>query len=183
MKITKKLVKQIIQEELEAQLEEQMTDAELAAAEKAAIAKGFVDPITDKPTMIKGYPARTETKMMQVMLNLALKGMNSKLPPLKVDGKFGPKTRAANAEVRKNLKKQNVKVGKGSTHAERMIDGMARLAGMSKEKLKKIAVAKVVGAELEPAVARIDKEIATVDRTASPAGIFIKESFERFLLK
>tara|TARA_A100001515_G_C4587872_1_gene215141 strand:- start:2388 stop:2933 length:546 start_codon:yes stop_codon:yes gene_type:complete len=180
MKITKELVKQIIQEEIDKQLEEQMTDAELDAAEKAAMAKGF-EPITDKPTMIKGYPARTETKMMQVMLNLALKGMNSKLPPLKVDGKFGPKTRAANAEVRKNLKKQNVKVGKGSTHAERMIDGMARLAGMSKEKLKKIAVAKVVGAELEPAVARIDKEIATVDRTASPAGIFTKESFERFL--
>mgnify|MGYP003136389254 CR=1 FL=1 len=208
MKITKKLVKQIIQEELEAQLEEQVGSFVAAGEEAArrrekamqgpsAIEKFISDPSAVEKAAAAAEPKKTEpakkarkkarrrpnpqTQMMQAMLNLALKGMKSKLPPLKIDGISGRKTRAAAAEVRKNIKKQNVKVGKGSTHAESFMDGLARLAGMSREKLKKIAVAKVVDAELKPAVARINKEIATVDKTASPAGIFTKESFERFL--
>ena len=60
--------------------------AESYDAEKAAMAKGF-EPITDKPTKIVGKAPKTETKLMQAMLNLSLKALNSDLEPLVIDGK------------------------------------------------------------------------------------------------
>ena len=207
MKITKKLVKQIIQEELEAQLEEQVSSFVAAGEEAArrrekamqgpsAIEKFISDPSAVEKAAAAAEPKKTEpakkarkkarrrpnpqTEMMQAMLNLALKGIKSKLPPLKIDGISGRKTRAAAAEVRKNLKKQNVKVGKGSTHAESFMDGLARLAGMSREKLKRTAGKMIQDTDPETQTALAAFSGAAADVTASPAGP-VKESFERFL--
>ena len=168
MKITKELVKQIIQEEIDKQLEEQMTDAELDAAEKAAMAKGF-EPITDKPTKIVGKAPKTETKLMQAMLNLSLKALNSDLEPLVIDGKVGKKTRGAAKEIRKNLKR-----------GESIMTGMERLTGMDRKGLKRTAARIVIDAdpEAQTAFAMLDK--ATAPMTATPAGP-MRESFERFL--
>ena len=139
MKITRSQLKKIIKEEIQKELSEQdytsmyggqrsydpgMSMARQTPASPEDLEVGKVD-VVGEPMKIKGFPVRMETMMMQAMLNLALDELGNPLPDLKVDGKFGPKTRRAARLVRRKLKR-----------GETLMSGLTRITGMNREDLK-----------------------------------------------
>jgi hypothetical protein len=141
------------------------------ATDMVSTAAAELDKVKGKDTSKKrkGIAFKPEAQTMQAMLNVTLKAIGSKLPPLELDGKAGRKTRAAAREVRKNLKR-----------GESIMAGMQRLAGMDSKQLKRTAARMIIDTdpEVQTAMATLDK--ATAGMTATPAGP-LKESFKRFL--
>jgi len=175
MKITRSQLKKIIKEEIQKELSEQdytsmyggqrsydpgMSMATQTPASPEDLEVGKVD-VVGEPMKIKGFPVRTETMMMQVMLNLALDKLGNPLPDLKVDGKSGPKTRRAARLVRKKLKR-----------GETLMSGLSRIVGMDRKKLKQTAARMIIDADPETkmAMATIDDALKDLPgtQTATP---------------
>ena len=175
MKITRSQLKKIIKEEIQKELSEQdytsmyggqrsydpgMSMATQTPASPEDLAVGKVD-VVGEPMKIKGFPVRTETMMMQAMLNMALDKLGNPLPDLKVDGKSGPKTRRAARLVRKKLKR-----------GETLMSGLTRIVGMDRKELKKTAARAIIDADPETkmAMATIDDALADIPgtQTATP---------------
>jgi hypothetical protein len=234
MKITKKLIKQIIQEELEAQLEEQVSSFVAAGEEAArrrekamqgpsAIEKLISDPSAIEKAAAAAEPKKTkpaknvrkkarpsgdpQTQTMQQIYNMALKRINSKLPPLETDGLHGPKTRIAGQEIRKYIRKN---LPRGTTIAA----GIEQILGAGMKTLRQVARRKILDNDRKAMATPKGKEEGTniIDQSAlrtlkglklpdekinpkkvfgnpdkeeeeGPSGdsILVKESFKRFL--
>lgn len=96
-----------------------------------------------------------KVQVNQQIYNMVLKRINSKLPPLKVDGQLGSKTRAAGREIRNYIRKN---LPRGTT----TIAGIEQILGAGMETLKKVANRKILdnNPEAKSALATVDTALA-----------------------
>ena len=173
MKITRSLLKEIIKEEIQKELSEQdytsmyggqrSYDPGMSMARQTPASPEDLE--VGKPKKQR-FKVSKETMMMQAMLNLALDELGNPLPYLELDGQFGPKTREVLRLVKRKLGK---KTGIAGRRGESLLDGLARLTGMSREDLKDHATTQI--AELGGIDTLIDIGQTVDDLKLDPKGL------------